>query len=127
MNKLHFTLPHEPRRVWQEHGFVQVPTEPELCNLCNDTGTVVSRTIPGWSFPCPVCPPHGPRGTYIQRSHGRRLADGSEEVHADEPTWHRRHDDIDPLKRARWIGRVQGFCVGILTTIGLLVAVWRLG
>jgi hypothetical protein len=42
----------------------------------------------------------------------------------DDPSWHRRHDDIDPEKRAFWAGATWGWCVGVVMTAAAVA--WRL-
>jgi hypothetical protein len=141
MNRLHFTLPNEPRRVWQEVGFVQAPTEDERIARGQATDPLAATSAP--SEPDAVPEPiqsvldgcHGASHFYdaLFRNDTGPIARAQANEPEDwpladaDPTWHRRSSDIDPLKRAFWYGACWGFCVGILTTLGLLVAVGRLG
>lgn len=119
MNRLPFTLPPDPSRVWQEHGFVQAPTESALNKWLFEQNRRYSH----------VCRTHIPwHGGPITHAYGNEPEDWVIGADPDaEPSWNRRSSDIDPLKRAWWYGAVWGGCAGILTTIGLLAAVGRLG
>jgi hypothetical protein len=119
MNKLRFTLP-----------------DSDLCPLCQVSG-------------CPLCQNEqkpepesnrepGPIARAAEDRAKQRLRDmqhydpldywpftGRQDEATDSGD-RTRSSDIDPCKRAFWYGAVWGWAVGVLSTIGLLVAVGRL-
>lgn len=97
MNRMHFTVPPEPSRIARAPESEAADPKPQF--YC-------------WNCGAPLNPESD--GAYVCADCGGR----SEIL--------RRHDDLCPIKRARWQGGAYGWITGVLTTLALLVAVGRL-
>lgn len=110
------------------------------CPRCFESGDIAPARAPGLAAPVRgrQVPPLGPLSTaHIDAILGRWQGEPSrpsdtpardpfslvDDDEPEQPSWQRRHDDVCPIKRARWEGGVLGLAIGMLLMAAAVA--WR--